>query len=179
MTRVTAVLLLLTLLLLACGPDDAPPIEVPPWAKVAPEQIAEAKKHGVPVAFESDLGMRFVLIPAGTFLMGAPEGEERHTHPLGWPEDEHQHEVTLSRPFYMQITEVTNDQYRRHMEDHRSLVTTGRSQLSAGSHYLDGGDQPVTRLSWNAVAAFSSWWRASTRNESTDYRQRRSGSMRL
>ena len=31
----------------------------PAWAKVAPEQIAEAKKHGVPVAFENDHGMRF------------------------------------------------------------------------------------------------------------------------
>ena len=51
---------------------DAAP-SPPPWAKVAPEQIAEAKKHGVPVAFENDLGMRFVLIPAGTFLIGSPE----------------------------------------------------------------------------------------------------------
>ena len=94
------ILLLLALLLAACGPDEAPEVEVPSWAHVAPEQIAEAKKHGVPVAFENDLGMRFVLIPAGTFLMGSPEDEE------GRDDDETQHEVTISQPFYMQITEV-------------------------------------------------------------------------
>ena len=49
---------------------------LPFWAKVAPEQIAEAEKHGVPVAFENDIGMRFVLIPAGTFTMGSPLTEE-------------------------------------------------------------------------------------------------------
>jgi formylglycine-generating enzyme required for sulfatase activity len=43
---------------------------VPPWAKVAPEQIEAARKAGVPVAFENSIGMRFVLIPAGTFTMG-------------------------------------------------------------------------------------------------------------
>ncbi len=58
-------------------PENEPDVAVPSWAKVAPEQIAEAKKHGVPVAFENDLGMRFVLIPAGTFLMGSPEDDIR------------------------------------------------------------------------------------------------------
>ena len=45
------------LLLTACGDDPAPApeVEVPSWAHVAPEQIAEAKKHGVPVALENDL----------------------------------------------------------------------------------------------------------------------------
>ncbi len=46
---------------------------VPSWAKVAPEQIEAAKKAGVPVAFENSIGMRFVLIPAGTFTMGSPD----------------------------------------------------------------------------------------------------------
>ena len=79
----------LALLLPACGHDEPPEVEVPSWAHVAPEQIAEAKKHGVPVAFENDLGMRFVLIPAGTFLMGSPEDEE------GRSDGETQHEVTI------------------------------------------------------------------------------------
>ncbi len=76
-----AVVLLVVLGVASCGDDaPAPPpierepagaeptkpaVEVPEWAKVAPKQIAQARMHGVPVAFENDLGMRFVLIPAG------------------------------------------------------------------------------------------------------------------
>ena len=44
---------------------------VPSWAKVSPEQVVAAKQLGVPVAFENSAGMRFVLIPAGTFMMGS------------------------------------------------------------------------------------------------------------
>ena len=94
-------------LVAGCGGDNTPTaVPVPYWGKVAPEQIAEAKEHGVPVAFENDLGMRFVLIPAGTFLMGSPEDEE------GRDEDEVPHEVTISKPYYMSLHEVTNRRFR-------------------------------------------------------------------
>lgn len=43
----------------------------------------------------------YSLIPAGTFTMGSPEDE------LGRQDDERQHEVTISRAFYMKQTEVT------------------------------------------------------------------------
>ena len=43
--RPSLLILLLLLLLTACGDDPAPEVEVPSWAKVAPEQIAEAKKR--------------------------------------------------------------------------------------------------------------------------------------
>jgi formylglycine-generating enzyme required for sulfatase activity len=47
----------------------------------------------------------FVLIPAGTFIMGSPEDEPERGS------DEDQHTVTLTTPFYMFATEVTNQQY--------------------------------------------------------------------
>jgi len=51
------------------------------------------------------LGMKMKLIPAGTFIMGSPKTEaERRA-------DEVQHEVTISRPFYMGACEVTQKQY--------------------------------------------------------------------
>ena len=62
----------------------------------------------------------FVTIPAGTFLMGAPVTEpgsdcqECNEYP--------QHEVTLTRSFLMQATEVTNDQF----------ITLGNWALSRG-----------------------------------------------
>ena len=52
------------------------------------------------------LDAKFVLIPAGTFMMGSPGGE------AGRDSDESpQHQVTISRPFYMQTTEVTQGQW--------------------------------------------------------------------
>jgi formylglycine-generating enzyme required for sulfatase activity len=45
-------------------------------------------------------------IPAGSFTMGSPESE------IGRREGETQHEVTLTRPFYMGIYPVTGKQYR-------------------------------------------------------------------
>ena len=62
-----------------------------------------------------DLGnkvtMKLVLIPAGKFLMGSPETEkDRDT-------DEVQHEVTISKPFYMGITHVTVDQFAAFVKD--------------------------------------------------------------
>ena len=117
--------------------------DTPAWAKVAPEQMAEAKKHGVPVAFENDLGMRFVLIPAGTFLMGSPEDEE------GRGDDEAQHEVTITKPYYMQITEVTNGQYRRFAPEH---VCAER-----GEYDLERSTHPVCGVTWVQAVAFAKW----------------------
>jgi len=148
-------LLALALLVASCGDKaPAPPVEaateadaqaeVPSWAKVAPEQIAEAKKHGVPVAFENDLGMRFVLIPAGTFLMGSPEDEE------GRGDDETQHEVTISRPFYMSICEITNGTYHRFRKWHRSdsQIDLGLDVEShvAAAHPVTAPAQPVVEV---------------------------------
>ena len=52
----------------------------------------------------NSLGMEFVLIPAGSFVMGSP------LHETNWDASEIQHEVTISKPFYIQATEVTMKQ---------------------------------------------------------------------
>ena len=52
---------------------------------------------------ENSLGMTFVLIQPGKFMMGSPEGEPgRYT-------GENPHAVNLTDPFYLQTTEVTQD----------------------------------------------------------------------
>lgn len=58
------------------------------------------------VVYKNFLGMEFVRIPAGTFQMGSPETE------LGRDVDETQHQVTLSKDFLMQTTEVTRKQWK-------------------------------------------------------------------
>ena len=158
-----AVVVLLSVIFAACGDSPAPTPDtfpVPAWAKVAPEQIAEAKKHGVPVAFENDLGMRFVLIPAGTFLMGSPEDEE------GRRANETQHEVLISRPFYMSITEVTNRQYCAFDPDHRS-----HTWMSEHLDFeADGSHQPAVALSQESARRFAVWLGSEGRDAPRSYR---------
>jgi formylglycine-generating enzyme required for sulfatase activity len=131
----------LILLFGSCG-DEA--VVIPAWARVAPEQIAEAQRLGVPIAFENDLGMRFVLIPAGEFQMGAPLDEE------GRQWDEVPRKVTIAQAYYIQITEVTNDQFRSFRPAHSSGAT-GRTWS------LDGANQPVVYVSHEDARAFAEW----------------------
>ncbi len=66
-----------------------------------------------PKRISLDLGkgvkLELVLIPAGSFTMGSPESEPGRNPRL--PEGP-RHKVTISRPFYMGIHEVTQEQYQ-------------------------------------------------------------------
>jgi len=54
----------------------------------------------------NSIGMEFVLIPSGRFLMGSPSDEPYRD------KGEIQHEVTIGKPFYLQTTEVTIKQWQ-------------------------------------------------------------------
>lgn len=82
------------------------------------------------------LGMRFIYIPAGTFIMGSPKGETGRN----W--NEQQHRVTISKGFYMGETEVTQGQWEK-------LVTTNPS---AFSHL--GKSYPVDSVTWDDCIQF-------------------------
>jgi formylglycine-generating enzyme required for sulfatase activity len=82
------------------------------------------------------LGAKFVLIHAGTFMMGSPSSEK------GRGNDEKQHQVSISKPFYMQTTPVTQGQWQRMM---------GNNPSEFGSC---GNDCPVENVSWNDVQKF-------------------------
>ena len=64
---------------------------------------------------ENSIGMELRLIPAGEFMMGSPEDEPGHY------EDETQHKVTLTRSFYIGVTEVTQAQWKAVMGDNPSF----------------------------------------------------------
>jgi formylglycine-generating enzyme required for sulfatase activity len=81
-------------------------------------------------------GAKFVLIPAGTFTMGSPPTEP------GRGKDETQHQVTISKPFYMQTTEVTQGQWLKVMGSNPSYFRNC------------GSDCPVENVSWNDVQDF-------------------------
>ena len=54
----------------------------------------------------NDVKMKFVLIPAGKFAMGSPKDERGRKDGEG-----PQHEVTITRPFYMGACEVSQQQW--------------------------------------------------------------------
>jgi len=68
-------------------------------------------------AFVNSLGMTFVKIPAGSFMMGSGITPSEVANEYGgwakWYKGEQpQHRVSITRPFYIQTTEVTGPQVR-------------------------------------------------------------------
>jgi sulfatase modifying factor 1 len=80
-----------------------------------------------------DVKLEMVLVPAGKFKMGSPTTE------VGY-EDKTQHEVTLTKPFYMGKYEVTQEQWE-------SVMGKNRSDTK-------GAKLPVTDVSWEDCQEF-------------------------
>ena len=87
-----------------------------------------------------DLGngvkLEMILIPAGKFKMGSPLSEDGRNNVF-----ERQHEVTLTKSFYIGKYEVTQEQGVAVMGGNPSLKTKGAKL-------------PVTDVSWNACQDF-------------------------
>ena len=91
-----------------------------------------------------DLGkgvtMKLVLIPAGEFMMGSPKSD-----PDGHDDEGPQRKVTISKPFYMGIYEVTQAQWRGVMG----------TEPWKGKHWTKPGDHnAASHLSWNDASRF-------------------------
>ena len=105
------------------------------WYKVA-EYVATATSSENQTYISNSLGMTFRLIPAGTFVMGSPTDE------LGRETDEAQYTVTLSEPYYIQTTEVTQGQWKSVMGNNPSSFTDC------------GLNCPVEYISWDDAQTF-------------------------
>jgi formylglycine-generating enzyme required for sulfatase activity len=111
-----------------------------PFSAVAAKtaQMELAKSLNKPIEAMIDLGkgvkLEMVLIPAGKFMMGSPASE------VGRKDNEAQHEVTLTKPFYMGKYEVTQEQWQAVMGNNPSQIK--------------GARLPVTNVSWNDCQDF-------------------------
>jgi formylglycine-generating enzyme required for sulfatase activity len=93
------------------------------------DALAKMESKSSPPTLTLDLGkgvtMKLVRIRPGKFVMG---------------EEKDQHEVTLSKPFYVGVTEVTQAQYEVVMEANPSAFR--------------GPTNPVENVSWNDITGF-------------------------
>ena len=88
-------------------------------------------------------GYGLVLISPTGFTMGSSRREQ------GRRTNETLRTIKLTRPFYMGTREVTNQEFRQFMADHRS----GRQQGLT----LDDDRLPVVQISWEQAALFCNW----------------------
>jgi formylglycine-generating enzyme required for sulfatase activity len=107
--------------------------------EAARRQAETARSLGIPARLALDLGnkvtVEFALIPAGRFVMGSPKEQKDHYRDEGPP-----HEVEITRPFYMGVFHVTQEQYKQVM---------GKNPSG-----FQGPSHPVEKVSWEDAAEF-------------------------
>ena len=85
--------------------------------------------------YTNSIGMEFMKIPAGEFMMGSPSDEEGRYDGAGPV-----HKVTIEESYYLGKYEVTQEQWREVMGSNPSN--------------FKGDDLPVEKVSWNDVQEF-------------------------
>ena len=107
-------------------------------SSAASDSIEKSPAAGEQATFA---GIAFRWCPAGTFTMGSPDTE------VGRDTDETQHQVTLSKGFWMSETEVTQAQWVAVMGSNPSYFTGDTSR-------------PVEGVSWNDICTASTGYLA-------------------
>lgn len=112
-------------------------------------------------------GILLSLVPQGEFKMGSPVGEEERQ------EDEFQHQVTISKYFYMSKYEITVGQFRKFVDatGYKTEAEKGgggfvwTSEALAvrkganwqNSYFNQSEHRPVVLVSWNDVQEYIKW----------------------
>ena len=100
-------------------------------------------------------GMHFVFVPAGEFVMGSPADEKERGN------NEAQHRVTQTKPFYLGKHEVTQAEWKK---------VTGNSPSN-----LKGDRNPVEKVSWDDCQEFIKKLSTSLRSPSSGLTSSKAG----
>jgi formylglycine-generating enzyme required for sulfatase activity len=126
-------------LVLAIGNTIAQPIPQPlPTPNSDTRNGEEADKIQTPqkgMSIKNSIGMEFMGIPAGSFMMGSPENEDYRDN------NEKQHRVTLSKAYWLGKYEVTQEEYEKVMGINPSF-------------FKNCQQCPVESVSWEDVQEF-------------------------
>jgi|GEM_PF-1924522 len=112
---------------------DTYAVKAPAGEKQAGTELAKSLTNSI--------GMKLMLIPKGSFLMGSPTSEVDRI------DNETQHRVTISKPFYMGATQVTQDQWKAIMGGNPSKFT-GEDKLPVESVSYEDAVGFCEQLSW-------------------------------
>ena len=151
----------------ALGRDAARPAIAPfDDQQAKAHQQAWAKSLGVPVQYTNSIGMKFMLIPPGEFTMGSTPAEiDEAVQAIGENEfgdrfwqrctqsEGPQHKVSLTKPIYLGVHEVTQAEFETVMGNNPSAFAT----KGDGSFFVAGLNtinHPVEKVSWNDAAGF-------------------------
>jgi uncharacterized protein (TIGR02996 family) len=118
-----------------CEPDQHPQRQA--WQARVVQLLAKGVRPSVPqqtIRLAKGVQMTFAWIPPGRFLMGSPDSDDK------WLDDETQHQVTLSRGFWLALTPVTQTQWHTVMDGNPSD--------------FKGTDLPVEMVSWDDCQQF-------------------------
>lgn len=123
----------------------------------AGSRLAAQTANSQPIT--NSIGMSLVKIEPGSFTMGeanpipdALKLKELEYLPNGDWDEKPLRRVTISKPFYMAVTEVTLEQYKQFKQDY---VPPAPSKLENGQ---DAPATPyVTGINWHEAAAFCEW----------------------
>jgi len=120
------------------APRASPSPKVEPARSVHPG-VVEPADPPAGAAIDGPLGMRMRFVPSGTYTIGSPESEP------GRYDNERQHEVRLTRGFWLGETPVTRALWKR--------LVPGPKQPS---HFKSGGeDLPGESINWFEAAEFA------------------------
>jgi formylglycine-generating enzyme required for sulfatase activity len=152
---------------------------------VAPSPLGSSldARSGPPAVLTNSVGMRFVLLPKGTFFMGSPE-----TDAYAKSDEKPRHQIVMENPFYLGACEVTVGEFRAFVEathyrtkperdgkggaiyDHRLKTTVFNLKLNwrnPGFQQPQADDEPVVQVCREDVSAFCDWL---TEREGVHYR---------
>src|SRR5262245_45002602 len=94
-----------------------------------------------PKAVTNSIGMKLVPVPKGKFVMGMPKTE---TVLYG---NEPEHDVEITKPFYMGAFEVTQEEYEKVAKENPSQYRAG-GKMADKVKGLDTKKFPVEDVSW-------------------------------
>ena len=105
---------------------------------------AKSEPSGAKVSIDGKASTKMILIPAGEFIMGSPEGE-------GDDDERSQHTVFLDA-FYIDKYEVTNAQYKQFIN-----ATGHEAPDYWNDERFNQPNQPVVDVSWHDAVAYAKW----------------------